>query len=378
MKGNGTGHNKGRGAKELDAEMDATARGAVAALTFLPGPAGKMFRGIEIGFNALDELGNKNQNADPLQAAVDQANVARATQMQTLAKKVGVCFPAGTPVHTPAGLKAIEDILPGEKVWSYDHRLLKWTERQVVDVYRHDHCGPMATIQVNGETLRATGGHPVWVVRGEGLAERPAPSRISSYEAGGQQEGRWVLAYDLRANDEVLLRRGDVVALNSVCLDDVEEQVYNFKVDEFQNYAVGESGILVHNTNQLLGSKKVTTPNAAARAASQGKYIDPLTNNLVKTAETLAADHVFPKARIMKLPGFSKLSAEQQSTVLNNVGNFRGLPQSLNASKGSKIDWSTYKGQALSAEYAAALAKLQETMMNELQAQIKAILAGGK
>jgi hypothetical protein len=51
------------------------------------------------------------------------------------------------------------------------------------------------------------------------------------------------------AGDEVLLRDGQVVALESVQLDEVEERVYNFHVEELQNYAVGGCGVLVHNTN---------------------------------------------------------------------------------------------------------------------------------
>src|SRR5262249_23649914 len=154
------------------------------------------------------------------------------------AKKLS-CFPAGTPVHTSAGLKPIEQIAVGESVWAYDHQQLRWVEREVVEVYSLLHQGMMATLQVKGETIRATGGHPFWVVRGEGLAQRPLPVRILAYVAGSLQAGRWVLAQDLRAGDEVLLRHGEVVVLESVQVDVVEEQVYNFTVAELQNYAVG-------------------------------------------------------------------------------------------------------------------------------------------
>jgi RHS repeat-associated protein len=159
------------------------------------------------------------------------------------------CFPAGTPVHTTAGLKAIERIAAGDRVWSYDHKELRWVEREVVEVYQLRHRGTMATLRVRNETMRATGGHPFWVVRGECLADRPSPVRIAPYEKDGRQQGRWVLARDLRAGDEVLLRSGEVVALDSVQLDEVREQVYNFHVAELQNYAVGSCGILVHNQN---------------------------------------------------------------------------------------------------------------------------------
>jgi hypothetical protein len=146
-------------------------------------------------------------------------------------------------------VKAIEQVGVGDRVWAYDHKQLRWEERVVVEVYDLLHHGTMATIQVKGETIRATGGHPFWVVRGEGLAQRPLPVRIPAYVPGSRQEGRWVLACNLHAGDDVLLRHGEIVGLESVRLDEVEERVYNFHVAELQNYAVGECGGLVHNTN---------------------------------------------------------------------------------------------------------------------------------
>ena len=89
--------------------------------------------------------------------------------------------------------------------------------------------------------------------------ERPLPVRIAAYVAGGRQEGRWVLGRDLRAGDEVLLRHGEVVAVESVRLDEVEEEVYNFHVAQLQNYAVGGCGVLVHNTNDPPPDKRPTT-----------------------------------------------------------------------------------------------------------------------
>jgi hypothetical protein len=167
------------------------------------------------------------------------------------------------------------------------------------------------------------------------------------------------------------------VTLSTVC-----EPVYNLEIHGEHVYQVGELGVLVHNAgadNYEVGRNalnKVTTPNAAARAKSQGEYIDPLTNRVINTTETLAADHIFPKARIKVLHGFSKLTPAQQSEVLNNLQNFRGLPQSLNASKGSRIDWSKYRGQPLDPQYARELADLQQIMKSELQAQIDALLRG--
>jgi hypothetical protein len=93
------------------------------------------------------------------------------------------------------------------------------------------------------------------------LAERPKPVKINAYEVNGQQEGRWVLAQDLRVGDELLLRTCEVVSLKVVQLETVEETVYNFAVAELQNYAVGICGVLVHNTNDPTTSKPAPRSN---------------------------------------------------------------------------------------------------------------------
>ncbi len=162
------------------------------------------------------------------------------------------------------------------------------------------------------------------------------------------------------------------------------------RVAEYHTYFVGHQtwGFAVWSHNMSVAypgggggpvnRNKVTTPNAAAKAKSQGRYIDPLTNKLVQTTENLAADHIYPKARIKKLRGYRDLTPAQQSEVLNNLENFRGMPQSLNASKGSKIDWTKYKGEPLDPQYAQQLAELQQLIEQELQAQIDTFLKGRK
>jgi hypothetical protein len=117
--------------------------------------------------------------------------------------------------------------------------------------------------------------------RGEGLAERPSPVRISAFEPGSRQKGRWVLARDLRAGDEVLLRRAGVVALQSVQIEDVEEAVYNFQVADLQNYAVGESGVLVHNTNDPLTGRRTKFDVNRGEGDTGKWYLKPAGEKLI-------------------------------------------------------------------------------------------------
>jgi hypothetical protein len=105
----------------------------------------------------------------------------------------------------------------------------------------------------------------------------------------------------------------------------------------------------------LLPGSRVTTPNAAMRgfANLRGTYVDPLTGTSTPASGTLAADHFVPKSWIKLQPGFSDLTREQQSWLLNHPINTQGIPTTFNSSKGAKMpgNWQTYKGQPLDPNY---------------------------
>lgn len=53
------------------------------------------------------------------------------------------------------------------------------------------------------------------------------------------------------------------------------------------------------------------------------------------------------------------------------LGNLQPLPKSFNSSKKSKLDWDTYKGQALDADYVQNLRRTQDRIQIDIQRQIK-------
>src|SRR6185312_7205595 len=83
------------------------------------------------------------------------------------------CFPAGTLVATQDGPRAIESIVLGEQLWAYDLVASDWRLRPVLQLYRRHHEGLAASVRVSDEVIEATFRHPFWVVRGEGLDDRP-------------------------------------------------------------------------------------------------------------------------------------------------------------------------------------------------------------
>ena len=163
------------------------------------------------------------------------------------------CFPANTVVATEHGPKAIQEVLPSERVWSFDLAANEWKLRHVVETYRHEHSGDMVAVSVAGETIESTGHHPWWVVRGVALGDRPRPEHVPDNPPGFRGEGRWVDAIDLRVGDVLLLRSGEQAPLTRLAVRDAHEATYNFHVEDLQCYAVGDARILVHNNSKALG-----------------------------------------------------------------------------------------------------------------------------
>lgn len=221
-------------------------------------------------------------------------------------------------------MKEIERIEAGERVWAFDHTGLIWVERKVVETYIHQHNGTTAEIQVEGEKIWATGGHPFWVVDGEDLAGRPMLKHIETYELGSQQKGRWVLAEDLRAGDEVLLRSGSTKPLVSVRLEVTEEPVYNFRVADLSNYAVSGCGVLVHNENA-----KPSAPNGANNAASHAAYKRELAAQEAAQNPTRSLNDPLPanpKAPSQANPHAPDPAATGPHTVLGTRNNTKTSP----------------------------------------------------
>ena len=84
----------------------------------------------------------------------------------------------------------------------------------------------MIHIYVNDEEIVATPQHPFYVI-----------------------EKGWIGAVDLRAGDILVLQNGEYVIVELVQHEILEAPiaVYNFEVEDFHTYYVGDGGILVHN-----------------------------------------------------------------------------------------------------------------------------------
>lgn len=96
---------------------------------------------------------------------------------------------------------------------------------------------------------------------------------------------------------------------------------------------------------QKLRSK---TPSKEIQAMANKDVVLPMKDPALPGLEItkpLHADHVVPMKQITEMKGFEKLTFEQQVEVLNFKGNFHGLSETANTSRGAKTyaEWARYK-----------------------------------
>jgi RHS repeat-associated protein len=211
-----------------EAGLGAVAGGVTAGLGSLAG-------------KALSSLGSKV--ASSLGRAASEEAGGSSSTIGRVAKNLCNCFPAGAKVATADGLKPIQKIRVGDRVWARDLASGRSQLRQVTGLF-HKHADRLLTISVAGAVIRVTPQHPFF-----------------SPDTG------WVDAGHLKAGDRLLTRDGRVLAVKAVHARAVGVTVYNFEVAGDHNYYVSTAQLLVHNCDGISGS---SAGDAAGESAASG------------------------------------------------------------------------------------------------------------
>ena len=158
----------------------------------------------------------------------------------------------GMASSTPEGLRAIETILSGDRVWGYDLRAGAWRSCMVSYHSAISYDDLVVTVRANGEAVRSTYHHPYWVVAGEELDQRPVPDQLDAQLMVVEGvPGRWVDAGFLQPGDQLFSRSGGTATVEAVETDHTQTTVYHIYVEDLHNYAVGNGEWLVHNAHKL-------------------------------------------------------------------------------------------------------------------------------
>jgi len=136
------------------------------------------------------------------------------------------CFAGETPVWTIDGVKRIDSLQPGEKVWTFDEKLQQIVPQKIIKVLQN-RTVHFYDIEVGNSIVQATGNHPFWV----------------------EDRSEWIAARDLLVGMNLKQLDGKSSQIESINLrEGLHSNTYNLSIDKTRNYFVG-AGVLVHNEN---------------------------------------------------------------------------------------------------------------------------------
>jgi RecA/RadA recombinase len=159
---------------------------------------------------------------------------------------VYACFPAGTPVHTESGVRSIEDIRVGDKVWSYNEDTGETALKDVLQVTEKE-ADVTLKLKIDGEEIETTAEHPFYT-----------------------QDG-WKDAADLRTSDALQTKDGGKKQINSITYSYQSKKVFNFAVADWHTYFVGLWAWLVHNAKCISGAVKKISDRLKYLGRTPGK-----------------------------------------------------------------------------------------------------------
>jgi RHS repeat-associated protein len=143
---------------------------------------------------------------------------------------VGNSFLPGTRVLMADGTTTpIAAVRVGDLVMATDPETGERGPREVTDLIVGHGSKQLVEVEIDGETVTATDGHPFWV----------------------DDQGRWVDAEDLHAGDAVLRSDGTTAEIDAVRQYVQVRRVHNLTVEGIHTYYVvaGDETVLVHNAN---------------------------------------------------------------------------------------------------------------------------------
>ena len=181
--------------------------------------------GVKVAAKSATKIATKQAGKSGLKTAIKlTAKGAKKAFCESIDKIVGkasaghvcvfACFPAGTKINTAVGLKNIEDIKVGDKVWSYNELTGETGLQEIVRtmVRESDHTVELYTEE---EIIETTAEHPFLTENG------------------------WKDAAELQTGDRIKSRNEEDVEIKDVKFSYKPRKVYNFEVSNWHTYFVG-------------------------------------------------------------------------------------------------------------------------------------------
>ena len=174
--------------------------------------------------NPLTALNNKLHQSDIYNGF--QMGVSMLSSFSGAASQNMACFIAGTMVLTATGLVAIEKLSAGDVVISTNPDTLETAGKTVLETYVRK-VDKLVHLTINGEEIVTTDNHPFYV-QGRGF----------------------INAGNLLVGDKLISVNVEDLVIVKFFIEETAESVsvYNFQVEDYHTYFVGESAVWVHNS----------------------------------------------------------------------------------------------------------------------------------
>ncbi|WP_244244910.1 polymorphic toxin-type HINT domain-containing protein [Leptospira koniambonensis] len=185
---------------------------------------------------------------------------------------VRVCFVAGTLVHIANGTRSIETIQVGDIVFTKSDKTGEHGYKRVIQTFIRQADTIYKVVFVDGSILETTWNHPF--------------RRLKSDSKGqnfGIENSEWRQAKDLQSGDITLIASGETLEIESIEIDNRQETVYNFEVEDFHTYFVGEVGIWVHNDDgyEKYSNKRTIHDEVESKLNVKNQIADTVTGGLL-------------------------------------------------------------------------------------------------
>ena len=135
------------------------------------------------------------------------------------------CFVAGTKVLTEDGMKNIEDIEIGQKVYTINTDTNERELKEVTNIFRGT-SDELYRLKIGDEIVSATPKHQFYIV-----------------------DKGWVRAYDLKEGDKIVSKETQDLVIEKIEHEKLENpvKVYNLTIEGYHNYLITKYELLVHN-----------------------------------------------------------------------------------------------------------------------------------
>ena len=175
--------------------------------------------------NPLTALNNKLHQSDIYNGF--QMGVSMLSSFSGAASQNMACFIAGTMVLTATGLVAIERLKAGDVVISTNLDTLETAPKTVLETYVRK-VDKLVHLTINGEEIVTTDNHPFYV-QGRGF----------------------INAGSLLVGDKLISVNGEDLFVEKHRVEEFDEpvDVYNFQVEDYHTYFVGDCAVWVHNAS---------------------------------------------------------------------------------------------------------------------------------